>query len=116
MCKPLRGWLAGKEVSGPEGPCIRQPGPFYGPAALAGAGHGPAALDELCTVVEDEGTTLNQFVSVAVAEKLAALRTERCFQARGRPRRPGGFSDHPGEGRERDRDCRRQTAAGIVFS
>ena len=39
-------------------------------------------MDELRTVVEAEGTTLNQFINVAVAEKLAALRTERYFQER----------------------------------
>ena len=39
-------------------------------------------MDELRTVVEEEDTTLNQFINVAVAEKLAALRTERYFQAR----------------------------------
>jgi hypothetical protein len=39
-------------------------------------------LNELRTVVEEEGTTLNQFINVAVAEKLAALRTERYFQER----------------------------------
>ena len=31
-------------------------------------------------VAEEEGTTLNQFINVAVAEKLAALRTARYFQ------------------------------------
>ncbi len=39
-------------------------------------------LNELRAVVEEEGTTLNQFINVAVAEKLAALRTERYFQER----------------------------------
>ena len=39
-------------------------------------------MDELRTVVEEEGTTLNQFINVAVAEKLAALRTERYFRQR----------------------------------
>lgn len=39
-------------------------------------------LDELRVVVEEEGTTLNQFINVAVAEKLAALRTERYFRER----------------------------------
>ncbi len=39
-------------------------------------------LNELRIVVEEEGTTLNQFINVAVAEKLAALRTERYFQER----------------------------------
>ena len=31
-------------------------------------------------VVEEEGTTLNQFINVAVAEKLTALRTSHNFQ------------------------------------
>jgi hypothetical protein len=39
-------------------------------------------MDDLHIVVEQEGTTLNQFINVAVAEKLAALRTERSFQER----------------------------------
>jgi hypothetical protein len=39
-------------------------------------------LGELRTVVEEEGTTLNQFINVAVAEKLSALRTERYFRER----------------------------------
>lgn len=39
-------------------------------------------MDELRLVVEEEGTTLNQFINVAVAEKLAALRTERYFRER----------------------------------
>lgn len=39
-------------------------------------------MDELRSVVEEEGTTLNQFINVAVAEKLSALRTERYFQER----------------------------------
>jgi len=33
-------------------------------------------------VAAEEGTTLNQFINVAVAEKLAALRTARYFQTR----------------------------------
>ncbi len=33
-------------------------------------------------VAREEGTTLNQFINVAVAEKLAALRTERYFRER----------------------------------
>ena len=39
-------------------------------------------MDELRAVVEAEGTTINQFINVAVAEKLAALRTEAYFQER----------------------------------
>lgn len=37
---------------------------------------------EMEKVAEEEGTTLNQFINVAVAEKLAALRTARYFQER----------------------------------
>lgn len=37
-------------------------------------------LDELRIVAAEEGTTLNRFINVAVAEKLAALRTERYFR------------------------------------
>jgi hypothetical protein len=33
-------------------------------------------------VAKEEGTSLNQFINVAVAEKLAALRTARYFQER----------------------------------
>jgi hypothetical protein len=33
-------------------------------------------------VAAEEGTTLNQFINVAVAEKLAALRTQRYFRER----------------------------------
>ena len=33
-------------------------------------------------VAAEEGTTLNQFINIAVAEKLVALRTARYFQER----------------------------------
>ena len=39
-------------------------------------------LNELKKVAEQEGTTINQLINVAVAEKLAALRTEAYFQER----------------------------------
>ena len=39
-------------------------------------------MEELRMVVREEGTTINQFINVAVAEKLAALRTEAYFQKR----------------------------------
>lgn len=39
-------------------------------------------MDELRSVAEEENTTINQFINVAVAEKLTALRTERYFQER----------------------------------
>lgn len=42
----------------------------------------PSLLEELHGVAEAEDTTLNQFINVAVAEKLAALRTEAYFRER----------------------------------
>ena len=41
-------------------------------------------LDEARRVSEAEGVALNQFINVAVAEKLSALRTEEYFRERGR--------------------------------
>jgi len=41
-----------------------------------------ALLDELRQVAEVEGTTINQLINVAVAEKLSALRTETYFRTR----------------------------------
>lgn len=48
-------------------------------------------LDELRNVVKEEGTTINQFINVAVAEKLAALRTERYFRERAARADPADF-------------------------
>jgi hypothetical protein len=42
----------------------------------------PSLLDEARKVAEDEGVALNQFINVAVAEKLSALRVEAYFQER----------------------------------
>ena len=42
-------------------------------------------------VAAGEGTTLNQFINVAVAEKLAALRTARYFEERASRAKPDGF-------------------------
>ena len=42
-------------------------------------------------VAATEGTTLNQFINVAVAEKLAALRTARYFEERASRAKPGAF-------------------------
>lgn len=39
-------------------------------------------LEEAKRVAEAEGVALNQFINVAVAEKLSALRTEDYFQER----------------------------------
>ena len=41
-------------------------------------------LDEARKVAEDEGVALNQFINVAVAEKIAALRTADFFRGRGK--------------------------------
>ena len=41
-------------------------------------------LEEARRVSETEGVALNQFINVAVAEKLSALRTEEFFRERGR--------------------------------
>ncbi len=42
----------------------------------------PSLLDEARKVAEAEGVALNQFINVAVAEKLSALRTKRYFRER----------------------------------
>ena len=42
----------------------------------------PSLLDEARKVAETEGVALNQFINVAVAEKLSALRTEEYFRER----------------------------------
>lgn len=42
----------------------------------------PSLLDEARKVADAEGVALNQFINVAVAEKLSALRTEAFFQER----------------------------------
>ncbi len=39
-------------------------------------------MDEVRKLVEEEGTTLDQFINVAVAEKLAAMRTMEYFEER----------------------------------
>ena len=42
-------------------------------------------------VAAEEGTTLNSFINVAVAEKLAVLRTARYFEERASRAKPGAF-------------------------
>jgi len=44
----------------------------------------PSLLEEVRKVAESEGVALNQFINVAVAEKLSALRTENFFRERAR--------------------------------
>lgn len=39
-------------------------------------------LDEVRKIAQEEGTTINQFINVAVAEKLSALKTEEYFKSR----------------------------------
>lgn len=43
----------------------------------------PSLLEEARKVADAEGVALNQFINVAVAEKLSAMRTERYFAERG---------------------------------
>lgn len=42
----------------------------------------PSLLDEVRKLAAREGVALNQFINVAVAEKLSALRTEDYFRER----------------------------------
>ena len=42
----------------------------------------PSLLDEVRKLAEADGVALNQFINVAVAEKLSALRTESYFLER----------------------------------
>jgi len=42
----------------------------------------PSLLEEVRKLAESEGVALNQFINVAVAEKLSALRTESYFRER----------------------------------
>lgn len=42
----------------------------------------PSLLDEARRVAEAEGVALNQFINVAVAEKVAAVRTAAYFRER----------------------------------
>jgi hypothetical protein len=42
----------------------------------------PSLLDEARQAAEADGVALNQFINVAVAEKLSALRTEKYFTER----------------------------------
>jgi hypothetical protein len=72
----------------------------------------PSLLDEARKLAEAEGVALNQFINVAVAEKVSALRTEsyiaeraaradfpkalRVLQRAGRGRPPAKGDDMPG--------------------
>jgi len=69
----------------------------------------PSLLDELRKAAEAEGVALNQFINVAVAEKVSALRTEEYFRERGRRAERGetlrilaraGKGNHPLKGDE----------------
>lgn len=42
----------------------------------------PSLLEEARRLAEAQGVALNQFINVAVAEKLSAMRTERYFAER----------------------------------
>src|ERR1022692_713181 len=47
----------------------------------------PSLLEEVRRVSEAEGVALNQFINVAVAEKLSALRTRGIFSRAGQAKR-----------------------------
>jgi hypothetical protein len=42
----------------------------------------PSLLEEVRKLAKEEGVALNQFINVAVAEKLSALRTAKYFRER----------------------------------
>jgi len=42
----------------------------------------PSLFEEVRRLAESEGIALNQFINVAIAEKLSALRTQEYFQER----------------------------------
>jgi hypothetical protein len=44
----------------------------------------PSLMEEARKVAESEGVALNQFINVALAEKLSAMRAEKYFQERAR--------------------------------
>ncbi|KAF0139096.1 MAG: hypothetical protein FD122_3504 [Stygiobacter sp.] len=48
-------------------------------------------MDTLRKVAQEEGTTINQFINVAVAEKLSALKTEDYFRERAAKADPDDF-------------------------
>jgi hypothetical protein len=69
----------------------------------------PALLDEGRKLAASEGVALNQLINVAIAEKIAALRTAECFAERAQRASPGkiaqilkrvGKGDPPMEGDE----------------
>jgi hypothetical protein len=53
----------------------------------------PSLMDEVRKLADAEGVALNQFINVAVAEKLSALRTEAYFNERAaRAKRGAGLA------------------------
>lgn len=71
----------------------------------------PKSLQEqVARIARREGVSVNQFIAMAVAEKVSALETERFFMERARGadlealrdllRRPGGAPPAPGDERD----------------
>ena len=61
----------------------------------------PSLLEETRRLAEAEGVAVNQFINVAVAEKVAALRTEHYFReraGRGDPARALAILERAGVG------------------
>jgi hypothetical protein len=52
----------------------------------------PASImDEVKKAAEDEGSSINQFIVVAVARRLAELKAMKCFEARAARADPAAF-------------------------
>lgn len=50
-----------------------------------------STMEAVRKVAQEEGTTINQFINVAVAEKLSALKTEEYFKERAAKADPSDF-------------------------
>jgi HicB-like protein involved in pilus formation len=52
----------------------------------------PTLLNEARKAAEAEGVALNQLITLALAEKVSAMRTEECFEQRARRANPSEVS------------------------
>src|SRR5882672_7799173 len=75
----------------------------------------PSLLEELRRAAELEGVALNQFINVAVAEKVSALRSEEYFQERGRrAKRRRNLADSRTRWKRESSCGRRRTPTGVA--
>ncbi len=70
-----------------------------------------AAVEKLS---KEDGTSVNQFVVMAVAEKVSALTTADVFRRAQGARRHGGVRPHPVPRRRRAAPSRRRVAEGLT--